>query len=59
MNPLTKFFCEFGGADLQILQICPKLEISKYTYQGLLVFMLVLIANITSIYSLMLMHLVL
>ncbi len=56
MNAVTQFFCEIGGADAQILRICPQLEISKYKSQGLLVFMLVLIANVTSIYSLMLIH---
>ncbi len=56
MNAFTQFFCEFGGTDAQILRNCPQLEISKYKYQGLLVFMLVLIANVTSIYSLMLIH---
>ena len=56
MNTFTQFFCEFGGADPQILRTCPQLEIAKYKNQGLLVFMLVLIANITSIYSLMLIH---
>lgn len=56
MNTFTQFLCEFGGADPQILRTCPPLEISKYKNQGLLVFMLVLIANVTGIYSLMLIH---
>ena len=56
MNAFTQFFYEFGGADPQILRTCPQLEISKYKYQGLLVFMLVLIANVTSIYTLLLIH---
>lgn len=56
MNTFTQFLCEFGGADPQILLTCPQTEISKYKYQGLLVFMLVLIANVTIIYSLMLIN---
>ncbi len=56
MNTFTQFLCEFGGADPQILRTCPPLEIAKYKNQGLLVFMLVLIAHVTSIYSLMLIH---
>jgi len=56
MNTFTQFLCEFGGADLQILRTCPQLEITKYKNQGFLVLMLVLIANVTSIYSLMLIH---
>jgi hypothetical protein len=56
MNSVTEFLCQFGGADPQILRKCPKLEVTKYKSQGVLVLVLVVIANITSICSLMLVH---
>lgn len=56
MNSLSAFFCHICGVDVQLLVQCPKNEQFKYTFLGILLFLLISIAGATMLLVLLLMQ---